>query len=227
MKHSFIAYSRISTTHQLRDDNTSLGIEAQLEAITKFVDNNGGELIETFSDVQSGKSDTRTGLLEALALCKKEKATLVISKLDRLGRKASSLLAIKDSGVDIRVVDMPEMNKFMFSLHAILAEEEANKVSIRTKAALSVLKKKGVKLGNPDIVKHVHKSNKTNKDNADKFALKVAEEVEELKRFGIKTQTELVKGLKFKGIVSARGSNISQGTLSRILRRAETLKKAA
>jgi len=49
---------------------------------------NGGtwSLIGEFTEIESGKRDERPELEKALTICKRQKAKLVIAKLDRLSR---------------------------------------------------------------------------------------------------------------------------------------------
>lgn len=54
-----------------------------------------------------------------------------------------------ESGVDFIACDMPQANKFTIHIFAALAEQEADLISQRTKAALNELRQKGVVLGSP------------------------------------------------------------------------------
>jgi Resolvase, N terminal domain len=75
----FIAYYRVSTDHQGR---SGLGLEAQRQAVCDFL-TDWGELIESFTEVESGRKNDRPQLAAALDVCRRHKATLVIAKLDR------------------------------------------------------------------------------------------------------------------------------------------------
>src|SRR6516162_5587643 len=83
----FVAYIRVSTGKQGR---SGLGLEAQQQAIKAFAQAAGGTIIETFTEVETGKGhdalEKRPELRVALARSKKLKATIVVAKLDRLGR---------------------------------------------------------------------------------------------------------------------------------------------
>ena len=76
-------------------------------------------------------------------------ATLLIAKLDRLARNVAFVASLMETGVDFRAADIPNADRFMLHIYAAVAEEEARKFSQRTRAALAVAKKRGVKLGNP------------------------------------------------------------------------------
>lgn len=141
----YIAYYRVSTQKQ---GNSGLGLEAQRSDVYRFVER-GGSLIAEYQDIESGKNNDRPNLIKAIEECKKEVATLLIAKLDRLSRNASFILMLRDSKVDFVCCDMPDANSITIGIMAILAQDERERTSQRTKAALAELKRKGVKLGTP------------------------------------------------------------------------------
>ena len=112
-------------------------------------------LLETYQDIQerkeseSRRKSDRPELAEALALCRKHKAKLVIAKLDRLARNVHFISGLMESDVDFVAVDMPEANRLTIHILAAVAEHEREMISQRTKAALAAAKVKGVRLGNP------------------------------------------------------------------------------
>jgi DNA invertase Pin-like site-specific DNA recombinase len=114
---------------------------------------NGGrwQLVAEFVEIESGKRAKRPQLDAALVACKKQKAKLVVAKLDRLSRNVSFLLKLIDSGVEVLFADLPELNgamgRFMLTTMASVAELEAGLTSERTKAALKAAKARGVRLG--------------------------------------------------------------------------------
>lgn len=141
----FIAYYRVSTDKQGR---TGLGIEAQQEAVRKHLERAEGELLDSFTEVESGKRNDRPELSKALQRCRLTGATLIIARLDRLSRNKAFLFNLMDSKVKFVCADMPEANDMTISLLAIMADYEAKLISERTKAALAAAKARGVKLGN-------------------------------------------------------------------------------
>ena len=74
---------------------------------------NGGtwSLIGEFTEIESGKRDERPELEKALTICKRQKAKLVIAKLDRLSRNLAFIATLMDSGVEFVAVDNPHANK--------------------------------------------------------------------------------------------------------------------
>jgi DNA invertase Pin-like site-specific DNA recombinase len=133
----FVAYYRVSTDSQ---GQRGLGIEAQRQAVATFLNGGDWRLVDSFTEVESGTRSDRPELAKALAACRAHRATLVIAKLDRLSRNAAFLLQLRDAGVDIVCADMPEANRLMIGIMAMIAEHEAEAISARTKAALDVIK---------------------------------------------------------------------------------------
>lgn len=142
----YIAYYRVSTQKQ---GNSGLGLEAQRSDVYRFVERSGS-LITEYQDIESGKNNNRPNLIKAIEECKKQSATLLIAKLDRLSRNASFILMLRDSKVNFVCCDMPDANSMTIGIMAILAQDERERTSQRTKAALAELKRKGVKLGTPE-----------------------------------------------------------------------------
>ena len=86
------------------------------------------------------RDNDRPQLAEALAVCKKQKAKLVIAKLDRLARNVAFISNMMRSGVDFVAVDMPDANRLTVHILAAVAEHEREMISQRTKAALQAAK---------------------------------------------------------------------------------------
>src|SRR5215212_1042758 len=138
----FVAYCRVSTDRQGR---SGLGLEAQQAAVRVFI-NGGAELVGEFVEVESGKRADRPELAKALEVCRKQKAKLVIAKLDRLSRNLAFIATLMDSGVEFVAVDNPHANKLTIHILAAVAQHECEMISERTKAALQA-KARGTWLG--------------------------------------------------------------------------------
>jgi hypothetical protein len=100
----YIGYVRTSTGKQ------NLGLEEQQSQIIDFVINNNAELIEIIIEQESGKNNIRRGLDMALEKCSKHGYTLLFTKLDRLTREVEFLFAIRNRGVKLRCIALPELN---------------------------------------------------------------------------------------------------------------------
>ena len=140
----FVAYYRVSTAKQGR---SGLGLDAQQAAVQNYLDGGTWELVGEFTEVESGRKSERPELAKALALCKKQKATLVIARLDRLARNVHFISGLMEAKVRFVACDMPEATPFMLHIYAAVAQEEARAISARTKAALAAAKQRGVRLG--------------------------------------------------------------------------------
>jgi len=139
-----LSYLRVSTDRQGR---SGLGLEAQVALIQRHLDYDGGDLMETVLEVESGSLNERPGLQRALALCRRHRATLVIARLDRLGRRLSFLAQLLDADVDVRVADNPGASKLTLQLLAVVAEAERDMIRDRTRQALAAAKARGTILG--------------------------------------------------------------------------------
>lgn len=140
----YVAYYRVSTSKQ------DLGIESQREIVSQWINSHGGSLIASFSEKESGKRNDRPELEKALAECKRHSAKLLIAKLDRLSRNIAFIFELKESGVEFQSCDLPDFNTLTLGIFATMAQYERELISNRTKAALALLKEKGVKLGKPN-----------------------------------------------------------------------------
>jgi DNA invertase Pin-like site-specific DNA recombinase len=149
---NYIGYFRISTKYQLREDQSSLGIESQKTAVKNYI-GSSGTLIREYVEVESGKNNNRPILEKAILDAEKTGATLIIAKIDRLSREVSFLFQLKDriqnSGVKIKSLDIPNMDTLNLGIYGTIAQHERETISLRTKNALAELKKKGIKLGSP------------------------------------------------------------------------------
>jgi DNA invertase Pin-like site-specific DNA recombinase len=148
MSRKLVAYYRVSTAKQ---GSSGLGLEGQVAAVEAYARGIGAEIARTFREIESGKRADRPELLKALAHAKRSKATLVIAKLDRLSRNVAFLANLMESGVDFVACDQPTANKLTVHILAAVAEDEAIRISERTKAALAAYKARGGKLGTDNL----------------------------------------------------------------------------
>jgi DNA invertase Pin-like site-specific DNA recombinase len=139
-----IAYYRVSTKQQ---GQSGLGLEGQRAAVQMYAQSGGGTLAAEFTEVESGKLSDRPVLMKALAQARRAKAKLVIAKLDRLSRNVAFLSRLMESDVEFVACDNPTANKLTIHILAAVAEDEARRISDRTKAALTAAKARGVVLG--------------------------------------------------------------------------------
>src|SRR4051794_10756973 len=101
-KGTFVAYYRVSTARQGR---SGLGLEAQQKAVAAFLNGGSWQLAAEFVEVESGKSDDRPQLEQALSMCELSGGTLVVAKLDRLSRNLAFLAKLQESGARFVAAD--------------------------------------------------------------------------------------------------------------------------
>src|SRR5918997_6032270 len=157
----FVAYFRVSTDKQ---GARGLGMDAQRSAVARHLAGHPGALLAEFVEVESGRRTDRPELLAALTLCR-QKATLVIAKLDRLARNVHFISGLMESGVEFVAVDMPHANRLTLHILAAVVEHEREMTSQRTRAALAAAKARGTRLGRPKGVDlsgvRAHRSERT------------------------------------------------------------------
>lgn len=216
----FILYRRVSTKEQ---GESGLGLAAQQRDLDLFLTTYAEvpfEVIGEFTDVLSGADDARPELTKALDLCRKTGATLLVAKLDRLSRKLSFIATLmEDPKVTFRVASIPMASKIELHLYAMLAEQERDFISLRTKAALAEAKARGVKLGG--LRPKTEKRNEAVQAGANASAQKVAALVLPLKAAG-KSLREIAGALNASGVATPRGGQWSASQVMRTLERLGT-----
>ena len=133
-----------------KDYDSTLGLESQRSAVLEYAKRTKGKVIHEFTEIESGTRKNRhkrTVILQAIAMCKDEKAILVIAKLDRLARDLEFITSLGNSGVKFVACDMPDANELTIHILAAVAQAEAKTISARITSALAEKKKKGEPLG--------------------------------------------------------------------------------
>ena len=205
-----VAYYRVSTGKQGR---SGLGLEAQSEAVRSYLNGGSWELVAEFTEVESGKRhENRPKLQEALELCKLTGATLIVAKLDRLSRDAAFLLTLQNAGARFVCADMPDANSLTVGIMALVAQQEREAISTRTKAALAAAKARGTKLGGsraapppppPSAVGNVASARVRTAKSID-HAKSVMNEVERARAGGAQSLRQIAAVLNDRGINTPR-----------------------
>ncbi len=212
-----IGYFRVSTDKQGLDGN---GMDSQRQIVRRFVESQNGILEREFSEVESGKySDSdRPQLAAALDYCKRNKATLVIAKLDRLARNAEFLLRLQNSGVDFVCCDCPNADRFTVGILALVAQRERELISERTRLGLAAAKSKGVKLGTPNPQKAVAAMVTANKTRKSDFTAKVMPIIQGIQSAGVETLQGIADCLNRRGIPTRSGKTWHPSTVRNIIK---------
>ena len=107
-KGKFVSYLRVSTDKQGR---SGLGVEAQREAVARYLNGGSWKLVAEYVETESGKRSDRPKLAAALGHAKAIGATVVFAKLDRLTRNVDLLRTLVSSGVDLVFCDLPTFHQ--------------------------------------------------------------------------------------------------------------------
>jgi DNA invertase Pin-like site-specific DNA recombinase len=211
----FVAYFRVSTDRQ---GKSGLGLEAQREAVMNYLDGGRWTLIREFTEVEGGKRNGRPELVKALAACKRQKAKLVIAKLDRLGRNLAFTATLMESGVEFVAVDNPHANELTVHFLAAVAQHEREMISERSKAALLAAKRRGRRLGNPNLPEAAKRGVAALKANAKRFAANVRPIIDEIIAAGAKSHNAIAAKLNERNVPTARGGVWTHVQVGAILR---------
>jgi len=143
-----VIYRRVSTREQ---GDSQLGLEAQLSQCQKVCESTGLTIAGDFVEVVSGKVDPRERpqLMSAIALCQTEGARLMVAKLDRFSREVYHVTGYCDRYFfvertpDLICAESPKATMLEIRIRAVVAQEEREMISKRTKAALAARKARG------------------------------------------------------------------------------------
>lgn len=220
----YVKYRRVSMAEQ---GKSGLGLDAQdrdMEIYLKTYSDKPYQVIGEFTDIQSGKMDTaaRPQFEKALELCRKNKAVLLVSKLDRLSRRVSIIAALmEDKTVKFQVAMFPHADPFQLHIYAALAEQERKFIGLRTKQALAEAKKRGVKLGGKRPGHE--KANAAKVAIADEFAQRVGKLITDSRKQK-RSLAFIADQLNSLDIRTASGFLWTPTQVSRVLQRMENLK---
>lgn len=211
----YIGYVRTSTGRQV------LGIEEQKSRIIQYVESNGDTLIDVISEQGSGKNNERPGLEIAITLCLKKGYTLLFTKLDRLSREVEFLFTLRNKGVKLRCIELPELNTLTLGIFGSVAQWERELISSRTKRGLEELKKTR-KLGNPQNLtdsarlKGIETVKMNKSENENWRRAKTFIECFQMKH-GYINLSELSRQLNYNGYKTRNGCLFCAGTVKRLL----------
>ena len=139
-----IGYMRVSKV------DGSQSLDLQRDALVKA----GVDAANIYEDLASGKNDNRPGLMAALKALRSGD-TLVVWKIDRMGRSLSHLVStiqdLSKRGISLHVltgqgavlVTTMASGKMVFGIFAALAEFERELIIERTKAGLASARARG------------------------------------------------------------------------------------
>ncbi len=212
----FIAYYRVSTQRQGASGH---GLHAQRATVEQYLAGSAGTSVGEFVEIETGTGanalDRRPQLCLALKECRKAGAALLIAKLDRLARNVHFVSGLIETGVDFVAADMPNANKVMIQMHAVMSEWERDQISARTKAALVAAKARGVALGTTGP-SNLRASNERRQQKAREFHDRLRPVIVGMLAQGL-SRRAMVKQLNQLGLRAPRGGPWSLGQLQRIV----------
>jgi DNA invertase Pin-like site-specific DNA recombinase len=155
-----IAYVRVSSEEQA---DSRAGLEAQRAAIQAECARRGWQIVEVVEDAgYSAKDLKRPGVRAALEQLERRRAHgLVVAKLDRLSRSMLDFTAVMAKAqkegwalvaLDCAVDTTTPAGEAMAHVLATFAQFERRLIGQRTREALAVKKKQGVRLGRPPSI---------------------------------------------------------------------------
>jgi len=148
-----VAYYRLSKPKKGKSKGETIrdayGLEDQRREVAKFAAEHNAKIIAEFTEIESGtrKNVHREELEKAINMAKMHNATLVIGKQDRLARNVFLISGLMESGVHFVPVDRPDQSRLETHLRAVIDEEEAARISERTKRGLQIAREKGKLFG--------------------------------------------------------------------------------
>jgi DNA invertase Pin-like site-specific DNA recombinase len=210
-----IAYVRVSTNKQAA---SGLGLEAQQAAVATFAQSNGATIVGEFVEVETGKRSDRPELARAIAACRRQKASLVIAKLDRLARNVAFVANLMEAKVPFVACENPNATPLTIHILSAVAEDEAKRISQRTKDALARAKARGTTLGNPANLTRSARRRGTaaNVEAAQQHASLALPIARKLRDAG-ETLATIANRLTDSGILTRRGQAWSATSVMRLL----------
>jgi len=225
----FVSYLRLSK--QLAGKN-QYGIEAQRQSIEKYIASLTGSpsIIGEFVEYETGSRKRKCPQLkQAIRMCEDSGATLLIMKVDRLGRNLHQITSILESSIDFVAVETPNLDRFGLHILGAVAEKELEDISNRITRALKVCKQKGVRLGatRERAKKMSAKASYLRQKEADEWAISIWKEIEivETKSRGRINDTIIADKLNRKRVFTREGKLWYSVQVGRIRKRITRLKE--
>jgi DNA invertase Pin-like site-specific DNA recombinase len=216
----YVIYYRVSTNKQ---GVSGLGLEAQEQQVKMYLQSKSDvDIIGTFTEIDSGRKVNRIELNNAVSLAKKNKATLLVAKLDRIARNVRLFLELLDT-VNIEFTDLPNLGtgtdaRLVLTQLSAFAEWEASKISERTKSALQAKKARGEPMGVMGK-ENIKATNGKRQEQADNFAREIAPILLGLDM----SQRAMVDYLNKMNIKSPTGKEWRLNSLQNVLKRVKDL----
>lgn len=215
----YVIYYRVSTQRQ---GVSGLGLEAQKAQVTSYLNSRHDvEVVGEYVEIVSGRKTNRDQLNKAIAQVKREKAVLLVAKLDRLSRNVRFFLELLDT-IKIEFADLPSLEsgtsntRLLLTQLASFAEWESSRISERTKQALQAKLARGELMGVKGK-ENIKFTNGRRKVQADQFARQIAPIIRPL--VGTMPQRQILAHLNNNGVKSPTGGRWHLSTLQNVIKR--------
>lgn len=140
---------------------------------------------------------------------------------------------LQASGARFVACDMPEANDLTVGIMALVAQQERDAISRRTREALAAAKARGVKLGNPNGAAALRRAGKGGAAlraavaaNADGFAEGLAPVAGRLRAEGHTTFRAMAAELNARGILARRGGRWHVSNVRNLVERLKLMLKS-
>jgi DNA invertase Pin-like site-specific DNA recombinase len=218
----YIAYYRVSTVKQ---GASGLGLEAQKATVLDHINATGGDLVDSFTEIESGTKSNREQLNLAMMKAKRTNSRLLIAKLDRLARNTHFITGLINTGVKFTACDIPDATELTVTIFAAVAQNEAKLVSERTKAAIKAKKEregKDFKWGSKTLYtlapKDAHiKATAARTSKANHYNQDMLIHIKEAQESGYTSLRAIAKWLDDNGFETPRGKAFTASSVQRIL----------
>ena len=220
-----VGYIRVSTGKQAK---SGLGLEGQLEALRQYSERTGQPITQTYQEVETGKRADRPELARAIRHAKRTGGILVIAKLDRLARNVHFVSGLMESNVEFLCCDNPRATPLTIHILAAVAEDEARRISERTKSALAAYKARGGLLGanRPDCPGLTPEARRKGQRAAGEASKRLADEayadlIDDMRMWHMEglSYSTIAKRLNEQGERTRRGKSWSHVQVARVLKR--------
>jgi DNA invertase Pin-like site-specific DNA recombinase len=130
---------------------SGLGVEAQREAVRRYLNGGNWTLVQEVVEIESGKRNDHPAIAEALRFRRLHRATLIIAKLDRLAHNVPFISSLMESGAEFVAVDFPQANRLtvhiLAAVPSALPEQESTSVGLAVWLAWNRFKRLDLRIG--------------------------------------------------------------------------------
>lgn len=184
------------------------------------------EILGNWTEIESGAYDARPKLKECIQVAQAQGATVLISKLDRIGRSIKLLVELTSAGVSFVSAENPNLDSFSAKIMMCCAERERELIGARVRSGLAVARSRGVKLGGPNPAASWKHAAKAIQERKNAFCANTLKVIREIESTGVTSQYRICQYLNLRGVKTARGKQWTITALRRVQESAGKLQAA-